>query len=211
MPIEVFVFHFDLVGIVDAYSTKPNIVDTVTDFQRAVRALPTRWGEEYSFVVTAFDNVMCRVNANDNAADYAVVEFAADTMRVAEQYGFTMYFGAVTRGVVSIDLFDQTLVSGGDPTDIRSQHLSLLGEPQIRAAFAEKWSARLARGSSPPFNGASCTWVSEEVFEPMSLPDLARTGNPRVRVLPGVLDLKASVGEKPWPFEKSRFSGVRPL
>lgn len=212
LPADVFIFYFDLIGVVADYAANPQVLSTVTDFQRAVRGLPTRWSGPNSFVVTAFDSVFVRVNASDaaGATDYAVVEFAADTIRAAEQFGFEKYFGAVTRGDVAIDPYDQTLVTGADPTDIQSQHLSILGDPQVRAAFAEKWSADLAKQGAQPFGGAYCVWVSEEVFDPDDLPDLAATGNPDVRVLTGHIDLAKAAGKRKWPFAQSRFSGIRP-
>lgn len=209
--VEVLIFYFDLVGVVDRYTTDPSVIDEISAFQRQVRQIPTGWGEQYSCVVTAFDNVIARINVQDNAgaADFFVVEFAAKTVAAAEGAGFHKCFGAVTRGLVPVDLFDQHLVSGGDPTDLRSQHLSFLGDPHIRAAFAEKWSASLARQKALPFGGRPCVWVSEEVFDPDDLPGLADTRNPDVNVL-GHFDLRQMKTDKNWPFPQSRFSGIRP-
>lgn len=210
--VEVLIFYFDLVGVVGRYTSNPAIVKDIAAFQRSVRQIVTGWGDPYSCLITAFDNVFVRLNANDatGTADYSIVEFAADTMKAAEQAGFEVYFGAVTRGTMEIDAFDQHLVSGADHTDIRSQHISLLCDPHIRAAFAEKWSATLQRSQQLPFGGQPCVWVSEEVFDPLQLPGLSATQNPDVQVL-GYFDLaQLSAGSKTWPFPQKRFSGIRP-
>ncbi len=210
--IEALVFYFDLIGIVEDYAKDPQVLRRITTFQRQVRDITKGFGAPYSTIVTTFDNVIARINTEDNAgtADYAIIDFAGETMERAEAAGFESYFGAITRGDISIDLHDQMLVSGSDPTDIRIQHLSFLSDPHVRAAFAEKWSAALSKGKGSPFK-RSCVWISEEVVPPKELRGLLAAAGCRARALPGMLDLQGCRARpQQWPFAQSKFSAIAP-
>ena len=162
------------------------------------------FGHEHSYVVTLFDNVWARLNANEPGMPSLLLDFAGHVMDAAEAEGFPKYFGAITRGVHPYDVNDRMLVGGESFEDLREQHIDATSEPHIRAASAEKWAAALPLPKR-------CVWVSAEAVDPSSL--LAHSGFPDSAFEPfgSPFDLAATPlpnGRK-WPFSTSRFGAIR--
>ncbi|HMR80161.1 MAG TPA: hypothetical protein PKD61_33870, partial [Polyangiaceae bacterium] len=68
------------------------------------------------------------------------------TLNAAAECGFPEYFGAITGGVLEHDVNNDWLHQPG--AQITKQHISMLSDPYLRAAIAEKWSAGLSQGET---------------------------------------------------------------
>jgi hypothetical protein len=207
--IDAFIFYFDLIGVREQFlAAQQETLARMRAFQAKSRAAFPLFGP-HSTIKTLADNVWARVNADEESADVLTIELATRTMKAACEFGFDNYFGVITRGEHVFDLIDRTLFAGADPTDIQIQHIDMTSEPHMRAAFAEKWSAHLARNNALPVP-APCVWISEETF-PESGIDAALCG----------IDLPCTIGMKTfdlatlpgpsgkrWPFKQSRFRAI---
>jgi hypothetical protein len=173
---DCFIFYFDVIGVVDEYLKNPSVIQRIEAWQQAVRD-EFHFGAADTTCKTLFDNVWARITSQHPESEmYSVLDFAGKTMRLAKQHGFQKYFGAITYGTHSYDIFGRTLVGGGDPTDILQQHIDTLSPAHIRAAFAEKWSGTLAKEKRHPL--LNSVWVSEEVlFQSGSLYDVVTYSN----------------------------------
>jgi hypothetical protein len=209
--IECFVFHFDLVGVARAYvADPPGVLDRIRCFQRASRRYFTFSGPG-SYVVTAADNIWCRVNVHQPGTPSLVFNFAGSVMREAVRAGFKSFFGAITRGIHESDPRDRTRVYSGESSELNEQHVDMLSEPHMRAAEAEKCSKRLNRDGRLPIED-SCVWVSEEVIGPSPIEGHAEYPDAAFEPSGGWFDLKelTSGTDAPWPFERSRFRAIVP-
>jgi len=210
--IDAYIFYFDLIGVLDAFVTDPQ--DTLTrlrEFHRESRNyFPV--GGASSTLKTLADNVWARLNGNEPIADVRILEIAAKVMLAASNHGFSRFFGAVTRSDHEFDLFDRTLMTGGDATDLTIQHIDMTSDAHMRAVLAEKWSAHLAKTKNAPTT-PDCVWVSEDLYDGggtlddnlhgVKVPlrwgrtfDLARLNGP---------------GGRKWPFPKSKFRPCWPV
>jgi len=196
--LQVFVFYFDLIGTVAMFQKDwHEALERLEGFQHAVREraelhVPT------SNITTIADNVIARVHPHEIDA---VPELARLAIQAADEHGFEKFFGAVTFGLYEPDMRDAAIWSGGDATDVRKQHIGF-SEPYLRAAVAEKWSARFAKDGLP--QPSRCIWVSEEVFDRIALGAWAPLRNQ------GKFNLKnLPLNGKPWPFVQSCFTALR--
>jgi len=207
--IEVYIFYFDVVGVVEAYAKDPGVLNRLSAFQRDVRHKTLGLGAPWTYVVTLYDNIWARINAQEMNADDKVMELAAVAMRAARQHGFKDYFGVCTRGMHSFSLADKTLIGGGDPTDITYQHIDSASEPQLRAGTAEKWSKKLAHASRLPVSDP-CVWIGEEVADYETIESYSVAGS-SYRVVGPTFDLQSALpGGTQWPFPgASRFTPIR--
>lgn len=209
---DCFIFYFDVIGVVNRFQQNPSVIQSIEAWQRDVRN-SFSFGERDTTCKTMFDNVWARITSRHPEQDiYTVLDFAGITMRLAKKHGFDSYFGAVTYGLHEYDFMDRTLVAGGQPTDIIKQHIDTLGEAHIRAAFAEKWSAELAKKKNHPL--LNSVWVSEEaLFDMGSLHDVCTySGVHREYTTNDVtVDLANPIWatSKPWPFPyQSKFQFI---
>jgi hypothetical protein len=206
--LEVFIFYFDLIGIVEMYLHDPTVLGRVESFHRAVRSHPLGLGGPWSYIVTLYDNVWARINAGEMIADTKTLQLASVAMKEAQRHGFDNYFGVCTRGTHAFSLSDKTLVSGAELVDLMSQHIDSASEPQLRAGAAEKSSARLSKAPSSPVPH-SCVWISEEVADFETLESYIMAGDDFVLLGP-TFDL-AKLPAARWPFgDKSRFTPIGP-
>lgn len=206
--LEVFIFYFDLIGVIEEYARDPTVLDRVSVFQRAVRNRPLGLGTPWSYVVTLYDNIWARINAEEMIADHKALDLAVTAMAEARNHGFDKYFGVCTRGKHAFSLVDKTLYGGGEAVDITYQHIDSASEPQLRAGAAEKASARLAKAQLLPVK-SSCVWVSEEVADYDTLDAYAGAGS-AFKVLAPTFEL-STISESGWPFpDKSRFTPIGP-
>ncbi len=208
LVMDAYIFYFDLIGVRDQFlADQAGTLERIRAFQAQVRQCSFPFSGE-SRLKTLSDNVWACVSANEQIPDVRMLELAACTMSAATKHGFPKFFGVITRGDHPYDLADRTLTTTGDPTEILIQHIDMTSEPHIRAAFAEKWSAHLAKTNSLPAPSA-CVWVSEEVF-PGELEDCLCGLEAPVAVLPPSFDLKKMPGHggAVWPFSQSRFRAV---
>ena len=161
--LNVFVFHFDIVGFVDVFvNERQDALNRLRQFQKNARhAFPS--GHKHTYVVTLFDNVWSRVNSDDPGQPSLLLKFAGDVMRAALDEGFDKFFGAVTRGVHDFDPNDRLLIGRDDFEDLSEQHIDVTSEPHIRAAYVERW----ARNPAFPQN---CVWVSSDVLDLRTVP-----------------------------------------
>src|SRR5690349_8294422 len=74
---EVYIFYFDVIGVVKEYLRDPGVLHRLTDFQRGVRGHPLGLGAEWTYVVTLYDNIWARISANEMHPDHKVLELAA--------------------------------------------------------------------------------------------------------------------------------------
>ena len=189
-----FVFYFDLIGMQSRLlDDLGRAIEQLENFQRLVREraeLHVPGGT----LITLADNIWARIHEDESKA---VADVVSHTLRAAYECGFNDYFGAVTFGRFDRDIGDAALVTGGDPTDIRKQHIGMTSDPHLRAAMAEKWSAHLAKAGALPVAEA-CIWISEEV-RPALVP-LPRKAEFDLATLP--------IGGKTWPFPQSKFTAV---
>lgn len=203
--VDVYVFYFDVVGFADQFLEHGHAaLERLRRFQRISRHA-FEFGREHSYVVTLYDNVWARVNVAEPGLPSLLLDYAGQIMSSAESEGFPKYFGAITRGSHFYDPNDRMLVAGENFEDLREQHIDATSEPHIRAAFAEKWTAKLQL----PQN---CVWVSSEVAEPSTL--AAQGGFPDSSFDPfgpvfDVADLPMPNGRR-WPFSESRFGAICP-
>ena len=208
---DCFIFYFDIIGVVDTYLKDPSVIIRLENWQRDVRD-KFNIGDSDTTCKTLFDNIWARITSRHPESDmYTVLDFAGTAMRLAKQHGFDNYFGAITYGLHEYDIFDRTLVAGGQPTDIIKQHIDTLGPAHIRAAFAEKWSATLYKKGKHPINNA--IWVSEEaLFGIKSLWEVSTYSNHhRTYSVPQLMiDLNDPTWNtgKPWPFVESKFQFI---
>ena len=203
--INVFVFHFDLVGFVDEFVAHgQEALDRLRQFQRSARnAFPT--GRENTYVVTLFDNVWSRVNVDDPGQPSLLLKTAGDVMRAAMNEGFTKFFGAITRGVHDFDPVDRMLTGRASFEDLSGQHIDVTSEPHIRAAYVDRW----ARNPLLPQN---CVWVSSDVLDLRTLPAHAQFDDSDFKPFGEEFDIAGvplSDGRK-WPFMPSKFRAIRP-
>lgn len=196
--IEVFVFYFDVSGLVDQFISHGNdALARLRRFQRrARREFP--FERDHSYVVTLYDNVWSRVNASEPGLPSLLLDFAARVMDAAESEGFASFFGAITRGIHDFNPNDRMLVGGSTFEDLREQHLDVTSEAHIRAAYAEKWHVV----SSLPRN---CVWVSSEAVEPGALPAQAGFLRSAFRPYGEEFDLALAplTNGRSWPFPQS--------
>jgi hypothetical protein len=205
LTIDVYVFYFDIIGFVDEYLAHDgSALKRLRSFHRRARR-KFSFGREHSYVVTLFDNVWARVNADESGTPSLLLDFAAHVMRAAESEGFSKYFGAITRGEHTYDLNDRMLVGGQSFEDLQEQHIDATSEPHIRAALAEKWSAVLDLPKH-------CVWVSSEAVEPSLLSAQAGFPDSAFEPFEGPFDVVASPlpNGRRWPFANSRFGAIRP-
>lgn len=206
-----FIFYFDVIGVVDEYIKNPSVIKQIEGWQESVRN-KFWFGNHDTTCKTLFDNVWARITTQHPESDmFAVLDFAGQTMRLAKQFGFNNYFGAITYGTHEYDVLGRTLVAGANPTDILKQHIDTLSSAHIRAGFAEKWSAALAKTNNHPMKNS--VWVSEEaLFGVGSLYDLIANSNVHheYSVHNTSVDLKdpAYSIKKPWPFSESKFQFI---
>lgn len=211
--INCFIFYFDIIGVVNNYIQNPKVIDQIVNWQRDVRG-EFSFLEENSTCKTLNDNVWARITSRHPESDmHTVLDFAGKTMRLAQKHGFEKYFGVLTYGDHTFDLRDRTLSSGGDPTDITSQHIDTLSGPHIRAAFAEKWSSDLANLKKHPC--LNSVWVSQEVLfdDNQSLHDLITYSNTpaeyqTVDLMIDLNDPKYATTKK-WVFPESKFQFIK--
>ncbi|HVV15993.1 MAG TPA: hypothetical protein VHH90_02220 [Polyangia bacterium] len=204
---DVFIFYFDIVDFVDAVARDQEVLDRLLRFQRAVRGTPLGIGEPWTTVVTFADNVWARISSAELAPESKILDLAAAAMKSAREHGFASYFGVATKGPYTHWDEDKTLVgSVSEPTHILRQHIDSTSEPHIRAALAEKWSAKLKRKDRLPVP-QPCVWIDEEIDDA----DVLRVEVPDhgLVVLAETFDLQAcDVGTK-WPYDgKGRFTPV---
>jgi hypothetical protein len=204
--VEVFVFYFDIVGLVDTFLEHGEVaLERLRRFHRRCRDA-FAFGHEHSYLLTVFDNVWARLNTSEPGMPSLLLDYAGHVMRVAQVEGFEKYFGAITRGSHFYDPADRMLVGGKSFEELREQHIDATSEPHIRAASAEKWA------TSPLNLPKSCVWVSSEVAEPSELS--AQAGFPDSTFVPfgAEFDLaKHPLSDKRhWRFELSRFAAIRP-
>lgn len=209
--IDCFIFYFDIIGVVDEYIKNPSVIQRIEKWQQAVL-------NHFSMSVqdttckTMFDNVWARITSHHPEADmYSVLDFAGQTMRLAKQFGFEKYFGAITYGTHSYDIMGRTIYGGANPTDIIKQHIDTLGPAHIRAGFAEKWSIALAKEKKHPL--LNSVWVSEEVLfgiqdlhEVVTLSNVPHNYNVN-KLNVDLSDPQYAIG-KPWPFKESKFQFI---
>ncbi len=206
-----FIFYFDVIGVVDEYIRDPSVIQRIEAWQQAVRD-EFYFGETDTTCKTLFDNIWARITTSHPESDmYVILDFAGKTMRLAKKYGFHKYFGAITYGTHTYDIAGRTLVMGTDPTDIRKQHIDTLSSAHIRAGFAEKWSAALAKDKRHPL--LNSIWISEEVlFNLGSLHDVVTYSTVphdySVHNLFVDLSDPAYKIEKAWPFAESKFQFI---
>lgn len=198
-------FYFDVVGFVDEFLARgDSALERLRNFHRSARH-EFAFGRESSYVVTLFDNVWARLNANEPGMPSLLLDFAGNVMHAAEAEGFPKFFGAITRGMHTYDLNDRILVGGNSFEDLREQHIDATSEPHIRAASAEKWAAALELPRH-------CVWVSAEAAHPASLSAEAGFPDSTFEPFGGPFDLAATPlpnGRK-WPFSQSTFGAIRP-
>lgn len=207
--IDAYIFYFDLLNVRQQFlHDQQGTLERIRAFQEMARQTPFPFGDG-SALKTFADNVWARVASHENIADVRLLDLAGDVMRAAHSNGFDKFFGVITYGKHPFDLFDRTLVTGGDPTEILVQHIDMTSEPHMRAAFAEKWSASLAKLSRLPVP-PSCVWVSEEVFPNGEIEDNLFGVELSVAVVPERFDLKQlpGPGGAKWPFKQSRFRAI---
>src|SRR5690606_25979701 len=107
---DCFIFYFDVIGVVNRYLSNPSVKDDIEAWQSAVRHAFT-FGHQQTTCKAMFDNVWARITSQHPESDiYEVLDFAGETMRLAKQFGFENYFGAITYGTHSFDQVDRTLV-----------------------------------------------------------------------------------------------------
>ena len=207
---EVYIFYFDVIGVVKEYLRDPGVLDRLTAFQRGVRGHTLGLGAEWTYVVTLYDSIWARISANEMNPDLKVLELAATAMKQARAHGFNKYFGVCTSGMHQFSFADKVLIGGAQPTDITYQHIDSVSEPQLRAGAAEKWSARLAKAQQLPV-GPFCVWVSEEVADQSDLEAYEQSGS-SFRILAPTFDLlKTGPVGADWPFPaSSRFTPIGP-
>lgn len=95
--------------------------------------------EQFSYVVTFADNVWVRripsSHNNQKLSDF--LNRILELVEYANKENLNPWC-VVTSGWMSFDIYDQTLISGSNITDLRSQHIAGIGEAHVRAACAEK-------------------------------------------------------------------------
>jgi hypothetical protein len=202
--VNAFVFYFDIVGFVEVFvSNRQEALDRLRRFQKNARhAFPS--GHEHTYVVTLFDNVWSRVNADDPGQPSLLLKYAGDVMRAALNEGFCNFFGAITRGVHDFDPNDRLLVGRENFEDLSEQHIDVTSEPHIRAAYVERW----ARNPSFP---QSCVWVSSDVLDLRTLPAHAQFNGCDFEPFGDEFDISGvplSDGRQ-WPFVPSKFRAIR--
>jgi len=207
--VDCYVFHFDLIGVVDSFLADPEAaLDQLRAFQRSARRrFP--FSRPNSYIVTLADNVWCRINASQPGTPSLVLDFAGEVAREARIHEFPRFFGAVTRGIHEFDVADRTLASSGSIADLTEQHVDMTSEPHIRAAVAEKRSGQLHRVGKLPVQ-ESCVWVSREVVANQRIEDLAALPDAKFRAVGEWFDLSAISDPTipSWPFNETEFRAI---
>jgi hypothetical protein len=206
--IEIYVFYFDLIGVVDAYFAAPaRALEKVAGFQRVARR-KFEFGNSNSYVVTLADNVCCRVSSDEAGTPSLLLEYAGTVMSEAKKAGFAQYFGAITKGVHSFEPEDRTLVGKDSLADLTEQHIDITSDPYLRAIFAEKWSKQLASAHQLPAPPNS-VWVSSEVMDRSEIEAYAIFGSSTFSVFSPAFDLSAIATKSgQWPFKRSLFNAI---
>lgn len=137
--VQAYVALIDLVGWTKFFiDSQDDAITQLTNFQRHARSKLE--GEEHlSYVVTFADNVWVRrIPIPHN--NQILSEFLNRILEVVEYANRENLnpWCVVTSGWMSFDNYAQTLVSGGNITDLHSQHIAGIGEAQVRVACAEK-------------------------------------------------------------------------
>lgn len=202
--IEAYVFYFDILGFVDNYtSERQKALDRLRAFQRAARAT-FEFSQPSSFTVTLYDNVWSRINISQPGTPSLVLDYAGKVMQAAIDHGFPHFFGSITRGQHDFDPNDRMLVAKENWEDLTEQHIDITSEPHIRAAHAERWKRYF------PLVGDT-VWVSSEVLEKNSLPELSGFPDSAFEPFGTWFDLATDTqADKKWPFLESRFHAIRP-
>jgi len=202
--VEVFVFYFDLSGVVARYlSDGQRTLDRLRAFQRQARAA-FNFSRRHSFVATLYDNIWARINVAQPSTPSLVLDFAGNVMRLAMGHGFPTFFGCITRGWHDYDPDDRIVVAKDSFEDLTELHLDITSEPHVRAAMAEKWAKRSARA-------AGVVWVSSEVAGSDSLAAMATFADSAFQPAGDWFDIHV-FDESPrqiWPFAQSRFHAIR--
>jgi hypothetical protein len=203
------IFYFDVIHVWDAYLSDRRVLNRLKVFQRSVRAANFAVGCPWSTLITLYDNVWARINANEPAVEHIALKLATNVMRSAQSNGFREYFGACTKGLHTFDIIDKTLVGGSEPCDIRIQHIDTLSEPHMRAASLEKWLIKLKKVGRAPIN-THCIWIGEEVADYRTLVEYARSQGLDYSVLCNTLDFnELPADDQSWPFpEHSKFTAI---
>ena len=71
---EAIIFYFDVIGIRDRYDSDPNVLTKLREFQRSVRESNFPVGQEWSTLITLYDNVWARINAQEKIANVIAVK-----------------------------------------------------------------------------------------------------------------------------------------
>lgn len=210
MPtIEAYIFYFDVIGFAAAYhDDSDQAARNLRGFQRQARQAFS-FSHDHSYIVTFADSVWCRVNVDEPGCPSLVVDFAGETMRLARKAGFPKYFGVITRGEHAFSLSDRKLVGKESLGDLTEQHIDMMSEPQIRAAFAEKWSKDLAKEGRSP-TGSSAVWVSLEVIDESGLRACAELPDAKYSPVGAAFDLSTLTPKQRsgWPFPFGTFHGI---
>jgi hypothetical protein len=205
---EVIILLFDVIGLSDSYfEDRAGTLDRLWQWQNIARdRFP--FSQPNAAVKTLADTVWARIPLYDGPAAELAVAYAILVMRAARDAGFANYFGVLTRGLHSHDVFQRTLVTGGDGTDIRQQHIDMISEPHMRAAIAEKWSAYLDREGQLPVPSPS-VWVGADVIEPRDLTVYLSIRQQGVVPKGRPFDLKQYPRNgRPWSFAQSVFQAI---
>jgi hypothetical protein len=206
----VYVFYFDVHKFVESFCREgTSALDRLRGFQRRARQL-FEFGGEHSFVATLYDNVWSRINASEPGTPSLALNYAGSVMTAALEFGFSDFFGSITRGMHDFDPTDRLLIAGATHADLKEQHIDMTSEPHIRAALAEKWARRWKERPDAP--APNSVWVSREVVgaEPIDLlsayPDatFAPAGN--------WFDIRDAADDETrrWPYSHSHFHAITP-
>jgi hypothetical protein len=137
--INVYIALIDLLDWTQKFIKDSNsAINELTNFQRFAHA-KLESEDRFSYVVTFADNVWVRCDQS-STNDQRLINFLDKIIEVIEYANNSNLnpWCVVTSGWMTFDISDQTLVSGGNITDLRSQHIPGIGEAQVRAACAEK-------------------------------------------------------------------------
>jgi hypothetical protein len=182
--ISTYIALIDLVGWTKSFIRDPEkAIEDLLIFQRKARY--TLEGDSHlSYVVTFADSVWSRCPRTPNNIPI-FIDKVIEVCKDAKNMGFEPW-AVITSGWMTYDFSDQTLISGGDITDICSQHITGIGDAQVRAGSAEK-TRELRTG---------VVWIEKELIEEIN------------GLFVETRDLSANI-EK-WPFGKDRsvFSAV---
>jgi len=133
---ETFIVYIDLIDWAKLFlASQEDAINRLAQFQRFARAQLE--GDNYlSFVVTFADNVWARC-LKSRASLKDLLDKTIEVVEYGKNNGLKPWC-VVTSGWLYFDILDQSITTGASVTDIRSQHISGIGDAQVRASCAAK-------------------------------------------------------------------------